>query len=80
MAVVLSTEAVHPRERLSYWREIATASQVDLTASPGFLATLRNQFLDNVTVVELDCDPCEIKRTPHISPRPAVIISSCACS
>ena len=63
MAIELSTKNVHPKERLSFWREIATAKEVDLTASPGFLATLRNQILGTVAVVELDCDPCQIKRT-----------------
>jgi AraC-like DNA-binding protein len=63
MAIVLSTQDVHPRERLSYWRETAAAQEVDLSASPGFLATLRNQTLDNMGVSELDCDPCQVRRT-----------------
>jgi AraC-like DNA-binding protein len=54
---------VHPRERLSYWRETAGAHEVELSADPGFLATLRNQMLNDLVVCELDCDPCQVKRT-----------------
>jgi AraC-like DNA-binding protein len=63
MVIALSTEDVHPRERLSYWREVATKAEVELSAPAAFLATLRNQVLDNVGVSELACDPCEIGRS-----------------
>jgi AraC family transcriptional regulator, positive regulator of tynA and feaB len=65
MAMVFSTQGVQPRERLSYWRATASAREVDLTARPGFLATLRNQRLDNLGISELDCEPCVIRRTAH---------------
>ncbi len=63
MATVLSTQDVHPRERLSYWRETATAKEVDFSAGPGFHATLRNHFLHDAVVTELECEPCEIGRS-----------------
>ncbi len=63
MAIVFSTEDIHPRDRLSYWREVASNAEVELSAQPAFRATLRNQVLDNVSVSELDCDPCEIGRS-----------------
>ncbi len=65
MAIVHSTSTLHPRDRLSYWREVASNAEVELRAHPAFRATLRNQVLDNVGVSELDCDPCEIGRSAH---------------
>ena len=63
MPTVLSTQDVHPRDRLSYWRETASAKEVDFSADPGFHATLCNHYLDNVAVAELDCEPCVIGRS-----------------
>jgi AraC family transcriptional regulator, positive regulator of tynA and feaB len=63
MAIVFSTRDVDPRERLSYWRETAGAREVELSADPAFVATLRNQSLDHVRLAELDCEPCQIQRT-----------------
>ena len=63
MATVLSTRDINSRERLGYWRETARAADVELSAKPNFLATLCNRTLDNLTVTELNCDPCRIERT-----------------
>ncbi len=63
MAIVFSTHDVQPRDRLSFWCETASAREVELSANPGFLATLRNQRLDSLGISELDCEPCVIRRT-----------------
>jgi AraC family transcriptional regulator, positive regulator of tynA and feaB len=63
MATTRSTRDVKVQERLSYWRETARDREVELKADPDFVATLRTQSLDGVSVSDLECDPCQLGRT-----------------
>ena len=72
MATTFSTDEVHPRDRLSYWREVATRG----FARHRFHAGNGNEYQGSVTlgaladlgVASYECDPGEIERAAeHIS-------------
>jgi AraC-like DNA-binding protein len=67
MANVFSTYEVHPRDRLTYWREVATKAFVGHEfASPGgasFLGAIRSGCLGRLGVSTFECDPCQATRT-----------------
>jgi AraC-like DNA-binding protein len=65
MAIVLSTQDVHPRERLSYWRDAMSVHPHEFTSSsgPAFLGRVRSEMLDNLLVSEFVCDPCDVRRS-----------------
>jgi AraC family transcriptional regulator, positive regulator of tynA and feaB len=65
MAFVFSTEEVHPRERLSYWRDVMSVVPHEFAseAGPGFLGTVRSEMMGSVMLSDFRCDPCEVSRT-----------------
>jgi len=65
MAIVFSTRDVHPRERLSCWRETMglVRHEFDSSAGSAFLGSVRSEWLDGLLVSEFKCDPCEVRRT-----------------
>jgi AraC-like DNA-binding protein len=67
MAIVHSTSTVHPRDRLSYWLEVATRAFVrhEFTSStgPSFLGDLHTGQLNGLGVSQYTCDPCRITRS-----------------
>lgn len=67
MAERISTRDVPPRDRLSYWREVATRAFVshEFTSPSGreFLAVLSSGWLGSVGVSMFECDPCSATRT-----------------
>ena len=67
MADQISTRDVPPRDRLSYWREVATRAFVSHEfAAPGgreFLAVLSSGWLGSLGVSMFECDPCRATRT-----------------
>ena len=67
MATVFSTRGVHPRERLSYWREAMGDVPHEFNSSAGqaFLGTVRVEMLDDVAISDIQCDPCEVERSAH---------------
>jgi AraC-like DNA-binding protein len=68
MATLFSTHDVHPRERVSYWREVATRAYArhEFTSPrrSAFLGTIRSGFLAALGVALFECDPCAVSRTP----------------
>jgi AraC family transcriptional regulator, positive regulator of tynA and feaB len=64
MAIVFSTEDVHPRERLSYWRDAMgiVPHEFASDAGPAFRGTVCSEMLDDVMLSDFQCDPCEVKR------------------
>lgn len=72
MALTFSTAAVHPRDRLAYWRESVTARfpklELHSGVGPAFEATARVHQLANLLVTDFDCGACEAVRTSrHIA-------------
>ena len=67
MATVYSTREVHPRERLSYWLDVATKAFVrhEFNSSTGrsFTGALRAGSLAGLGVATIQCDPCDVGRT-----------------
>jgi AraC family transcriptional regulator, positive regulator of tynA and feaB len=63
MATVFSTLDVHPRERLSYWRDTMRIVPHEFTSSAGFSfrGTVCSGMLDDILVSEFYCDPCEVR-------------------
>ena len=67
MTAVYSTLDIHPRERLSYWLDVATKAFVrhefHSSTGPSFAGTLRGGSLASLGVATIECDPCEVGRT-----------------
>ena len=67
MTAVYSTLDIHPRERLSYWLDVATKAFVrhEFHSNTGlsFAGTLRGGSLASLGVATVECDPCEVGRT-----------------
>jgi AraC family transcriptional regulator, positive regulator of tynA and feaB len=67
MTAVYSTLDIHPRERLSYWLDVATKAFVrhefHSSAGPSFEGALRAGSLAGLGVATIECDPCEVGRT-----------------
>ncbi len=72
MSLTYSTDAVHPRDRLAYWRESVTAlyPKLELQSGAGsrFEASARLHTLADLFISDLECTPCEAVRTSrHIA-------------
>jgi AraC-like DNA-binding protein len=72
MATSFSTSDIHPRDRLSYWREVATRGFARHTFHAGngteYQGSVTLGALGDVGVAAYECDPGEIVRaTEHIS-------------
>ena len=67
MTAVYSTLDIHPRERLSYWLDVATKvfvrHEFQSSTGPSFAGTLRGGSLASLGVATVECDPCEVGRT-----------------
>jgi AraC-like DNA-binding protein len=67
MAHRISTLDVPPRDRLSYWREVATRAFVshefDSPSGREFLAVLSSGWLGSLGASMFECDPCRATRT-----------------
>ena len=67
MTIVCSTLDIHPRDRLSYWLDVATKAFVrhefHSGTGPSFSGTLRGGSLASLGVATVECDPCEVGRT-----------------
>ena len=67
MTAVYSTLDIHPRERLSYWLDVATKvfvrHEFQSSTGPSFAGTLRGGSLASLGVATIECDPCEVGRT-----------------
>ena len=67
MAIVYSTTDVHPRDRLTYWLEVATKAFVkhEFASLNGrsYLGDIRAGSLDGLGVSAFECDACKVTRT-----------------
>jgi hypothetical protein len=67
MALVYTTNAVHPRDRVAYWREevIPNLPRHGFRSSTGpeFFGEVRFHLLADLCLQEFDCDPCEVDRS-----------------
>jgi AraC-like DNA-binding protein len=67
MAIVHSTTAVHPRDRLSYWIEVITKTYARhsfrTSAGASFKGGLEAGLLADLGVATIDCDPRELTRS-----------------
>jgi AraC-like DNA-binding protein len=68
MAIVYATRGVHPRDRISYWVDVATKAFVRHTFTslngPSYMGDIRLGALDGLGVSAFACDPCEVVRSP----------------
>jgi AraC family transcriptional regulator, positive regulator of tynA and feaB len=78
MATVYSTLDVHPRERLSYWLDVATKAFVrhefHSSTGPSFTAALHAGSLAGFGVAIVECDPCEVGRTAALLLSPVLLL------
>ena len=67
MAITYSTDDVHPRDRVDYWREVVMKNhprhQFQSHVGPAFHGTLEAGALGALTVVTLESDPSGWKRS-----------------
>ena len=65
-ASVYSTDDVHPRDRVSYWVEVATKEfyKHGFRARADFLGELCSGIVGRLWVGRCKCDPCDIVREP----------------
>jgi AraC-like DNA-binding protein len=67
MAVVFSTNDVHPRDRVAYWREEVIPKlprhEFNSSVGPAFAGEARIQSIADLHVQEFECNPCELART-----------------
>ncbi|HKZ96025.1 MAG TPA: helix-turn-helix domain-containing protein [Hyphomicrobiaceae bacterium] len=67
MTITYSTSTVHPRDRVAYWREVATRAFVrhefSSSCGPTFIGSIRSGSLAGLGVTAYECDPCEVGRT-----------------
>lgn len=65
--MIYSTQDVHPRERLSYWREVATRGYVEHDSRPRDRATFRGNVkitsLPGIGLAAFDADPHGVHRS-----------------
>lgn len=65
--IAFSTQDVHPRDRLSYWVDVATQAFVDHSfkslTGPAFAAEVRMTSLDRLGISTFICDACEVVRS-----------------
>lgn len=68
-----STDDVHPRDRLSYWLEVATRTFVrhDFRSALGtsFSAAIQSRSLADLGVAAFECNPCLVGRTARDASR-----------
>jgi len=68
-----STDEVHPRDRVAYWREVATKAFVrhDFRAAnaTSFRACIESGRLANLGVTTYECNPCHVGRTARDTSR-----------
>lgn len=66
MAIIHSTSEAHPRDRLAYWREVATKAFVrhEFRSNCGasFEGAIRTVLLPGLGVSAIECDRCEVGR------------------
>jgi AraC family transcriptional regulator, positive regulator of tynA and feaB len=69
MATTFSTDDVHPRDRLAYWREVATKGFARHTFRPtdpmNYDGAVRLGFLGELGVADFECDPGEVSRSAN---------------
>jgi AraC-like DNA-binding protein len=69
MQTVFSTNKVHPRDRLTYWRDEASKAYVmhDFSSSVGrsFRGIIRAGSLDVLSLSLFESDACTVERTQH---------------
>jgi AraC family transcriptional regulator, positive regulator of tynA and feaB len=69
MQTVFTTDKVHPRDRLTYWRDEASKAYVvhDFSSNVGrsFRGIIRAKSLDVLSLALFESDPCTVKRTQH---------------
>ena len=69
MQIVFSTGKVHPRDRLTYWREEASkvyvAHEFNSSAGRSFWGTIRAGSLDVLSLSLFESDACTVERTQH---------------
>ncbi len=68
-----STDEVHPRDRIAYWREVATRAFVrhDFRSGLGtsFSASIQSGQLADLGVAAFECNPCLVGRTTRDAAR-----------
>ncbi len=73
MLIDHSTDEVHPRERVAFWREVCTKAYVRHQFSSGlgtsFAGTIRAGLLTDMGVSTFECDPCRVERTARDASR-----------
>ena len=71
--MIYSTEGVHPRERLSYWREVATRGYVEhdvqLVDSSSFSGTIEIASLPGLVLANYDADAATVRRSEKYAAR-----------
>lgn len=67
MALFYSTNGVHPRDRVAYWREEVIGNlarhQFRSSVGPAYNGKVSIDSLAHLGVAAFDCDPCELERT-----------------
>jgi AraC-like DNA-binding protein len=67
MAIEYSTSTVHPRDRVSFWIEVATKAFVRHEFAPlngpAFLGDIHSGWLGALGVSDFKCDACEVGRS-----------------
>jgi AraC-like DNA-binding protein len=73
MLVNHSTNDVHPRDRVAYWREVATRAYVRhhfrSVSGASFSGTIQAGSLADLGVSTFECDPCRVDRTARDASR-----------
>jgi AraC-like DNA-binding protein len=68
MTVTYATRGVHPRDRISYWVDVATKAFVRHAFTslngPSYMGNIRLGALDTLGVSAFACDACEVVRSP----------------
>jgi AraC-like DNA-binding protein len=69
MKVMFSTNTVHARDRLEYWREEASkayvAHEFDSEVGRSFQGKIQAGALGPLELAVFHCDPCRVERTAH---------------
>lgn len=67
LRAAFSTREIHPRNRLSYWLEVATKAYCrhtfTSTSGPAFVGSIEWGSLGDLVVTRFECDPCEVERS-----------------
>jgi AraC family transcriptional regulator, positive regulator of tynA and feaB len=71
--MIYSTQDVHPRERLSYWREVATRGYVDHDFEPSqgqaFSGTVKIASLPGLAITRFNSDAARVSRSERSAAR-----------